>query len=126
MDSYTHIGVARHSNYSTNLTLAVEEAILTARKTAYSLMGAGFHGVNGINPTIGLQLWEIYVKPRLLYGLECLMLRKQDIQKLNQYQRKILKSIMHLPERRANAAVYVLAVQLPIEADIDKNTLHTL
>ena len=96
VDSYTHIGVARHSNYSTNLTLAVDEAILTARKTAYSLMGAGFHGVNGINPTIGLQLWEIYVKPRLLYGLECLMLRKQDIQKLNQYQRKILKSIMHL------------------------------
>ena len=126
VDSYTHIGVARHSNYSTNLTLAVDEAILTARKTAYSLMGAGFHGVNGINPTIGLQLWEIYVKPRLLYGLECLMLRKQDIQKLNQYQRKILKSIMHLPERTANAGVYVLAGQLPIEADIDKKYLTHL
>ena len=54
------------------------------------------------------------------------MLRKQDIQKLNQYQRKILKSIMHLPERTANAGVYVLAGQLPIEADIDKKYLTHL
>ena len=54
------------------------------------------------------------------------MLGKQDIQKLNQYQRKILKSIMHLPERTANAGVYVLAGQLPIEADIDKKYLTHL
>ena len=126
VDSYTHIGVTRHNNQSTNLTIAVDEAIQTARKTAYSLMGAGFHGVNGLNPTIGLQLWEIYIKPRLLYGLECLMLRKQDMQKLNQYQRKVLKCIMHLPERTANAGVYILSGQLPIEADIDKKYLTHL
>ena len=126
VDTYTHIGVVRHGKPSTNLSLAIEEAIKTARKTAYSLMGAGFHGMNGINPTVGLQLWEIYVKPRLLYGLECLMLRKQDYQKLNLYQRKVLKSIMHLPERTANSGVYLLSGQLPIEADIDKKYLTQL
>ena len=126
VESYTHIGVIRHSKPSTNLSLAIEEAIKTARKTAYSLMGAGFHGMNGINPTVGLQLWEVYVKPRLLYGLECLMLRKQDHQKLNQYQRKVLKCIMHLPERTANSGVYLLSGQLPIEADIEKKYLTQL
>ena len=120
VDSYTHIGVTRHNNQSTNLTIVVDEAIQTARKTAYSLMGMGFNWVNGLNPTIGLQLWEIYIKPRLLYGLECLMLRKQDMQKLKQYQRKVLKCIMHLPERTVNAGVYILSGQLSIEADIDK------
>ena len=126
VDTYTHIGVTRHSKSSTNLDIAIEEAIQTARKTAYSLMGAGFHGINGINPTVGLQLWEIYVKPRLLYGLECLMLRKQDYQKINQYQRRVLKSIMHLPERTANPGIYILSGQLPIEADIDKKYLTQL
>ena len=94
VDTYTHIGVVRPGKQSPNLSLAIEEAIKTARKTAYSLMGTGFHGMNGINPTVGLQLWEIYVKPRLLYGLECLLLRKQDYQKLNLYHRKVLKSII--------------------------------
>ena len=80
----------------------------------------------GINPTVGLQLWEVYVKPRLLYGLECLMLRKQDHQKLNQYQRKVLKCIMHLPERTANPGVYLLSGQLPMEADSEKKYLTKL
>ena len=39
VDTYTHIGVIRHSKSSTNLSLAVDEAIQTARKTTYSLMG---------------------------------------------------------------------------------------
>ena len=89
-------------------------------------MGAGFHGINGIKPTVSLQLWEIYVKPRLLYGLECLTLRKQDYQKLVQYQRKVLKAIMHLPERAAKPGIYILSGQLPIEADIDKKYLAQL
>ena len=46
VESYTctHIGVIRHSKPSTNLCLEIEEAIKTARKTAYSLMGRVFTG----------------------------------------------------------------------------------
>ena len=37
VDSYTHIGVLRHKNLSTNLALAIEEAFQTARKTGIDL-----------------------------------------------------------------------------------------
>ena len=64
VDTYTHIGVIMHSKSSTNLSLAVDETMQTARKTTYSLMGR-ISWDNGINQTVGLQICEIYVKPRL-------------------------------------------------------------
>jgi hypothetical protein len=33
-------------------------------------MGAGLHGLNGVNPKVAIHLIQIYVMPRLLYGLE--------------------------------------------------------
>ena len=36
----------------------------------YSLMGAGLHGINGINPLIAWKLWRTFVVPRMLYGIE--------------------------------------------------------
>jgi hypothetical protein len=39
----------------------VDENIKNARRTAYSLMSAGFHGNNGLDPSIG-------IKPEMIYG----------------------------------------------------------
>ena len=126
VEHYTHIGIERSPMAHLYLSLAIDEAIKAARKTAYSLMGAGFLGLNGIYPYVGLKLRNLYIKPRLLCGLECLTLRKQDIQRLCQYQKKILKFFMHLPERTADPAIYILSGELPIEADLGKKYLTQL
>ena len=42
-----------------------------------------------------------------MYGLESINLSKCDIQKLELYQRTIIRQILHLPERVASSAVYI-------------------
>ncbi|MEW8546489.1 MAG: reverse transcriptase domain-containing protein, partial [Candidatus Thiodiazotropha sp.] len=123
VQSYKHLGLIRESNNKLSNNLLIDDRIKTARNTAYALMGAGFHGLNGVNPEVSICIWQIYVRPRLLYGLESINLSKSDVQKLEVYQRTILRQILHLPERVASSAIYVLSGQLPVEAEIHKRRL---
>ena len=121
--SYKHLGLIRESNNKLSNNLLIEDRIKTARNTAYALMGAGFHGLNGINPEVSICIWQTYVRPRLVYGLESINLSKCDIQKLELYQRTLIRQILHLPERVASSAMYILSGQLPVEAKIHKRRL---
>ena len=88
-------------------------------------MGAGLHGENGDNPRVSLSLWNTYVLPRLTYGLDVLT-SNSEIKKLNQFHKKFLKQVMHLHERTADTAVYILLGQLPLVADLHKRILGML
>ena len=81
-------------------------------------MGAGLHGLNGVNPEVSISMW-----PRLMYGLESVYLSKSDISKLELYQRKVLRQILHLPERVVSSAIYILSGHLPLEVDLHKRRL---
>ena len=59
------------------------------------------------------------------YGLDILTLIKTEISKINQSHMKFLKQIMHLPDRTADAAIYILSGQILIEGEIHKRTLGT-
>ena len=54
----------------------IEGKFSLGRKTAYSLMGAGFHGGTGLKPSHNGHIWAASVVPRLLYRLEALLLKK--------------------------------------------------
>ena len=86
-------------------------------------MGAGLHGLNGVNLEVSISMWQTYVRPRLMYGLESVYLSKSDISKLELYQRKVLRQILHLPERVASCAIYILSGQVPLESDLHKRRL---
>ena len=89
-------------------------------------MGAGLHGLNGVNPEVSVLLWNLYIQviqPRLLYGLESIQLSRADISKLEKYQGDFLRQIQHLPERVAACSVYILSGLLPVEAEIHKSQL---
>ncbi|VDI53575.1 Hypothetical predicted protein [Mytilus galloprovincialis] len=86
-------------------------------------MGAGLYDIKGVNPMVSLHLIRCYVIPRLLYGLEVILLSKTDISNLTTYFVKLLKRIQHLSDRTANAAVLLLIGQIPIEAEIHKRIL---
>ena len=124
VDSYTHIGIERHSR--TKAGDKGEAAVVIARKTTYSLMGAGFHGYNGVNPKVSIKMWTMYVKPRMLYGLESQILKRKDIDAINHYHKKVIKQLMHLPQRTADAAVYILAGEIPVEGDLHIKILGQL
>ena len=93
--------------------------------TVYSLFGAGMHGLNGLNPKTAIQLWKTYVTPRMLYGLDITINSPREIEKIEDYQRKTLKQLQHLPPNTSNPAVYLLAGTLPIQAEVDKRILTT-
>ena len=71
------------------------------RRSAYALMGSGFHGMNGISPAISIHIYRTYVLPRVLYGLEGTILKSKHITKLERFHRKTLRQLQTLPDRTA-------------------------
>ena len=67
VDKSMHVGICRSAD--TDET-AVAENVKNARRTLYRLMSAGLHGENGLGPETSLHLYQIYVLPVLLYGME--------------------------------------------------------
>ena len=115
-----HLGIDRETSQKIN----IDEKVNLGRRTAYSLMGAGFQSMNGLKQCVSGKLWSTYDIPRLLYGLEVLDLKQSDLQRLESYQKKSLKQIQHLPDRAPNSASLALVGILPIEAVVHKNMLN--
>ena len=77
--SATHLGI----NRSATQMFDIEGKLSLGRKTAYSLMGAGFHGAGGLKAAKNGHIWSTFVIPKLLYGVECQLLKKKDIESLD-------------------------------------------
>ena len=69
VDECVHLGINRDSKSRSGHTKTVDEFIQFARRCAYSHMGAGLHGQNGVNLMVSLSMWKIFRLPCLLYGL---------------------------------------------------------
>ena len=118
-----HIGIQRELS---SVTPAVQTRISNCRKTLNGLFGAGFYGKTGLPLKACLHLYKIYVLPRLLYGLEALILNKPNLAALEVFQRKVLRSLMGVPDRTAIAALYIITGILPIDAQLNKKHLMFL
>ena len=118
--STTHLGLRR----DTSDRPCIEEKVSIGSKTAYSLMGAGFHSGNGLKVCLNGFLWSTFVLPRMIYGLEALLLRKKDFESLEKFQRKSLKQIQGLPDKTPNSVVLALLGIPPVEVAIHKNSLN--
>jgi hypothetical protein len=46
----THLGIKRDNKSKTGTKEVVADRIQIARRTVYALMGAGLHGLSGLNP----------------------------------------------------------------------------
>ena len=51
----------------------MNENIQKARRTTYSLLSAGFHGNNGLDPSTSIHVLKTYIIPTLMYSLEVLL-----------------------------------------------------
>ena len=98
---------------------SIDDRLSLGRRSAYALMGSGFHGMNGISPAISIHIYRTYVLPRVLYGLDGTILKSKHITKLERFHRKTLRQLQTLPDRTATCAVYLLGGILPLEAYLD-------
>ena len=57
----------------------VNRRISLARRTLYSLIKTGMHGSNGLNPKVSYKMYQCYVMPRSLFGLESIFLLKKHL-----------------------------------------------
>ena len=121
VDKTMHVGICRSSDTGKS---AVAENVKKARRTMYSLMSAGLHGENGLDPETSLHLYQIYVLPVLLYGMEVVYLRPKHMEVLEKFNKHNLKHIISLPVTTADPAVYILSGSLPIEAMIHQRVLN--
>ena len=112
----THLGIQRTCDMSHSAT--INERIKVARRTVYALMGAGLYGLNGISPITSRHIIEIFVLPRLTYGLEIFTISSAQFKPIELYFRGLLKMIQHLPKSTANAACYILTGTVPVEATV--------
>jgi hypothetical protein len=124
-DTATHRGIKKDNKSKTGTKEVVADKIQIARRTVYALMGAGLHGLSGLNPRASIHLINCYVIPRRLYRLDVIQLSAIDVKNLNVYFNKLIKQIQHPPERTANAGALLLIGQIPIEGQIHKRMLCT-
>ena len=110
----THLGQERAINGKPTATVAAR--IQTGRRTAYALMGAGLHGLNGVSPEVSVHMVNIYVLPTISHGLETLHLPEQDYQSLEKHHKTLLRCLQHLPTATATQAIYLLTGSIPFRA----------
>ncbi|KAH3842247.1 hypothetical protein DPMN_115744 [Dreissena polymorpha] len=118
--STTNHGVYRDTKCKVN----TKDKIELGRRTAYSLMGAGFSGKSGLKQSVKANLWSTFVVPRMLYALEVLPYSQADLKALEAFQLKTLKQVQHLANGTSNIAALSLLGILPIRAQLHKNTLN--
>ena len=120
----THLGLFR-SEINENL-VNIEDRLSLARRTLYSLINTGVHGSNGLNPKVSYKIYQCYVLPRLLFGLEVLPLTVTQINILSKFHISNLRRFQSLPTRTATSAVHLLLGALPVEAELHKRQLSLL
>jgi len=121
-DSAKHLGLVR----SDKIADTIDAKLTNGRKALYGLMGAGLHGVNGLNPVVSIHIMNIYIIPIMTYGLEAMILPQKCIDTLEVSFRRTLRQLQSLPGRVANCAVYILLNVLPLEATLHRNMLGLL
>ena len=89
-------------------------------------MGTGFQGCVGLNVETSLHLLDTFVIPRVLYCLEISVLSKKALCDLELFHRKALRSLLGLPERTPNSALYILTGTIPLTYRIHIKTLKFL
>jgi hypothetical protein len=121
VDKTTHVGLVRTPDNSP--TAAITENLQKARRTLYSLMSAGLHGENGLDPETCIHLLRTYVIPILIYGLEIYLPSPISIRPLEMFLKKVLKQILSIPTTTADPAPFILSGLVPVEALIHLRAL---
>jgi hypothetical protein len=119
-----HLGIPRAETRENEAN--IKDRISLARKTMYALMNTGLHGSNGINPSVALRIYEAYVLPKLVYGMEVLSLNQKQLGILSKFHIDNPRKFQSLPIRTATTVIYLLIGAMPIKAEIHKRQLGFL
>ena len=122
VEQTTHMGIPRSS--SDQEMHAVETNIQKAQRTMYSLMGAGLHGENGLDPETAVSLLQTYVFPVLYYGMEIITPTGKALNRLEVQQKKNTEaSFVPFNKRCRSGSLYNLGCTSRGSHDTQENSL---
>ena len=101
----------------------IRDRTTAARRTVYSLLGAGFHWIAGLNNPCLKRMLNTSILPRLLYALESLVVMDKHKEMLDVFLRD-LKQIQALPRQTANEAPSIILGIPTAEAALDIRILN--
>ena len=85
-NSTVHLGIKRDVLGKVN----VEEKVSLCRRTAYSLMSAGFHSINELKSSQSAHnIWSTFIVPRIVYGLEAVLLSRKEFECLDNFKGRV-------------------------------------
>ena len=123
IDNSSHLGIIRSTSRTETENRTVDQNITKARRTSYSLMSTGLHANSGLDPNTSVAIIKCYILPILTYGLEVIQPRAQNLLKLEQFLKSLLKRVLSLPPNTPDPALYVISGILPVQAQIDTKCL---
>ena len=113
-----HLGISRNVTLPNYPHEVITDRISLGRRTAYAMMSVRLHGEGGLNPTASTKIIETYITPRMLYGLESLMVKSSSLKDLDRAHRQLLRDTQSLPPNTASEALYLLSGTLPLSVEL--------
>ena len=87
----------------------------------FSLLGPAFQYKSLISPAVKIHLFRTYACSILRSGLSSLALRKPQLEPIQVFHRKCLKSFLHLSKTTPTSAIHFLFGELPMEGKIHRD-----
>jgi hypothetical protein len=109
VEKTAHLSIQRSKTDKDTIENTVIENSTKARRTAYSIMSAGFHVNNGLDPSSCIHIMKTYVVPTLLYGLEVITPDKKNLEKLEKFHERMVKQIISLPQNAPDIVPYIIS-----------------
>ena len=114
-----HLGqiVSGKSQEQKNVDLRISKA----RNCLFGLLGASFAFKCFLSPVLKLHIFRTYISPIMCSGLSSFALQNTQLEPLELFERKLLKSILKLSSTAPTTAIHFLTGELPVEGKIHKD-----
>ena len=73
-----------------NASAIISARIHIGKQNTFMIMGAGFHGYNGVNPEVSIHIINAFILLTIMFGLETLKLTPSDYREISGFHRKLL------------------------------------
>ena len=115
-----HLGLVISGNkqIQKNIDLRIEKG----RKSLFSLLGPAYSYKCLLSPSVKLFLYRTYTSPILRSWLPSLAFSKNQLEPLAIFQRKVIKSCLHLSLTAPTPSIHFITGELPVEGLIHQDT----
>lgn len=116
-----HLGLIQCQDISRTEEVNVRARIKKATIKFYSLFGNRFKSSTPLRIELSKMIWNTYIKPTLLTGLNALTVDKYSLQLLKDFEATVLRSIFKVRKKAPLTHLYQLSGIEPIEATLHKS-----